>query len=199
MSLRNVELHRRTVEAFNARDIEAWIAFCDPEIELHSAVTVPGGAVYHGHDGVRKWHRDLEDAWGDELHVEAEAFFDLGEHTLTFHILRGRGRHSGAEVAMPAAHVHRLARRPDRLLQGIFGSGGRASRPWGISERSRADRPLALRDGVERPASRDALQVVLAALGEPQSGAGDEIAHGARDQHLAGLGEGGDARADVDR
>ena len=107
MSQQNIEVHRRTVEAFNARDIEAWIGFSDPEIELHSAVTVPGGAVYRGHEGVRRWHRDLEDAWGDDLRVEPEAYFDLGEHTLSFHLLHGRGRQSGAEVAMPAAHLHR--------------------------------------------------------------------------------------------
>jgi ketosteroid isomerase-like protein len=103
----NVELHRRSNDAFNSRDVEAYVAFCHPEIELHSAVTVPGGGVYHGHDGVRRWHRDLEDAWGDELYVEPEAYFDLGEHTASFHVLHGRGRQSGADVAMPAAHVCR--------------------------------------------------------------------------------------------
>jgi ketosteroid isomerase-like protein len=107
MSRANLELHRRSVEAFNTRDVETFIALCDPQIELHSTVTVPGGAVYHGHDGVRRWHRDLEDGWGDELRIEPEAFFDVGEHTITFHVLHGRGRHSGADVAMPAAHVYR--------------------------------------------------------------------------------------------
>ncbi len=107
MSQETVELHRRSVEAFNTRDVEAFIAFCDADIELHSTVTVPGGAVYHGHDGVRRWHQDLEDGWGDGLSVEAEAYFDLGEHTITFHVLHGRGRQSDAEVAMPAAHLCR--------------------------------------------------------------------------------------------
>ena len=54
MSERNIELVRRYIAAFNARDVEAAIALCDPSIEYHSvfagAVT---GAVYHGHDGVR--------------------------------------------------------------------------------------------------------------------------------------------------
>jgi hypothetical protein len=51
MSQENVELHRRAVEAFNTRDVEKFIALCDPEIELHSAVTVPGGAIYYGPTG----------------------------------------------------------------------------------------------------------------------------------------------------
>jgi ketosteroid isomerase-like protein len=105
MSEHNVVLHRRIVEAFNARDAEAVIALYDPSIEFHSAFAAVGGAVYHGHDGVRRWFRDLEDAWGAEVRVEPETYFDLGEHTLTFNVMHGRGRHSSVEVAMPVAHV----------------------------------------------------------------------------------------------
>ena len=105
MSEQNVELLRRAGEAFNARDIEAFIALCDPSIEWNSHMTVPGGAVYHGHDGLRQYIRDMEDAWGDELRAEPEAYFDLGEHTLVFYVLKWRGRQSGAEVAMPFAQV----------------------------------------------------------------------------------------------
>jgi ketosteroid isomerase-like protein len=107
MSQCNVELHRRLIEAFNARDIEAYISLTDPRSELHSVVSVVGGGVYHGHAGVRKYFRDFEDAWGDHIRIEPEAYFDLGEHTLTFQVLRGRGSHSGAEVAMPMAAVAR--------------------------------------------------------------------------------------------
>ncbi len=105
--MQNVELHRCAYEAFNARDVQAFIAYFDPSIEWNSAMTVPGGAVYHGHDGVRRWLGDLQDAWGDELRVEPEALFDLGEHTLAFAVLHGRGRQSGVEAAMPNAQVFR--------------------------------------------------------------------------------------------
>ena len=107
MSLENVELHRRASAAFNARDVDAYVALCDPRIELHSAVTVPGGGLYHGHHGVRTWHRDLEDAFGGEVRLETEAYFDVGDHTITFHALHAHGRLSGADVQTPAAHVCR--------------------------------------------------------------------------------------------
>jgi ketosteroid isomerase-like protein len=83
----------------SARDIEAFIACCDPEIELHAAWSVPGGAVYHGHDGLRRWHQENEEAW-KEIRAEPEAFYDLGEQTLGFTTLHARGRQSGAEVKM---------------------------------------------------------------------------------------------------
>jgi ketosteroid isomerase-like protein len=110
MSQENVEVHRRLAEAFNAinaSDVEAFITLLDPRVEYHSVMTVPGGAAYHGHDGVRRYFRDFGDAWGDEFRVEPEAFFDLGQDTLMFYVLHGRGRQSGAEVAMPGAQVCR--------------------------------------------------------------------------------------------
>ena len=106
MSERNVELHRRATEAFCARDLDATLAIADPNCEYHSTFTAIGGAVYHGHDGLRRWHRDLEDSWA-EIRLEPEAYFDLGDHTLLVGMLHGRGRLSGVEVAMAGALVAR--------------------------------------------------------------------------------------------
>jgi ketosteroid isomerase-like protein len=107
VSEQNVELHRRVNRAFNARNIGAFIALNDPSVEFNSTFAAVGGAVYHGHDGLRMYFGDLEEAWGDELRIEAEAYFDLGEQTLASNVLQGRGRHSGADVEMPYAQVVR--------------------------------------------------------------------------------------------
>ena len=55
-----------------------------------------------GYDGVRSFGRR-----GDQIGADPEVFFDLGEQTLAFSVLRGRGRQSGADVAMPVAQVVR--------------------------------------------------------------------------------------------
>ena len=107
MSERNVELHRRVIGAYNARDIERLIALCDPGVEWTSTFAAVGGGVYHGHDGMRRYQRDLEDAWGREVRAEPEAYFDLGQQTLIFYVLHGRGKQSRVEVAMPVAVVAR--------------------------------------------------------------------------------------------
>ena len=107
MSERNVDLLRRWIEAFNSRDIEAVIARCDPAIEFRSVFAAVGGGVYHGHDGMRRWHRDIREAWGEQIRAQPEAYFDLGEYTLLFFVYHGRGEHSGAEVATPATGVVR--------------------------------------------------------------------------------------------
>jgi ketosteroid isomerase-like protein len=108
VSERNVELHRRLIEAYNRRDTDAFIALCHPRIEVHSAFATPGGSDYNGHDGVRRWHRKLDETWGDGFWLEPEAFFDLGEDCLCFGVLHGRGRQSGVTVDMPNAQVARF-------------------------------------------------------------------------------------------
>jgi ketosteroid isomerase-like protein len=102
VSEHNIELVRRLGVAYNACDIDAFIACCDPEVEFYAAWTVPGGTVYRGHHGLRQWHQDLEDAW-EEIRGEPEVLFDLGEQTPLFSMLHARGRQSGAEVTMPTA------------------------------------------------------------------------------------------------
>ena len=103
MSSESLELNRRYIAAFNARDVEAFVACCDPEIEFHSVWV--GGAVYNGAEGLRQLHRDLEDAWGSDIRLEPEVYYDLGQDTLGFYVLHGQGRHSGLPVAMPMAHL----------------------------------------------------------------------------------------------
>jgi ketosteroid isomerase-like protein len=96
---------RRLYAALNSGDADALVALCDPGIEVQSVFAAVGGATYRGHDGVRKWQKDLEEAWGGDFRVEAEAYFDLGDRSVIFGVLRGRGGLSGAKVAMPATGV----------------------------------------------------------------------------------------------
>jgi ketosteroid isomerase-like protein len=105
VSRENIKLWREWLRLFNRRDIEGLITLCNPAVEFHSVFAAVGGAVYHGHDGLRKWHHDLEEAWGADISLDIEAYFDLGEHTLTFFTYRARGRHSGADVTTPATTV----------------------------------------------------------------------------------------------
>ena len=102
----NVEGHRRFIKAFDAQDVEALIALCDGKVEVHSVFAAVGGAVYNGHDGVRRWLRDIEEVWS-QFHVVSEAYFDHGEYTIAFNVLDGRAQQSGVEVAMPYATVMR--------------------------------------------------------------------------------------------
>jgi ketosteroid isomerase-like protein len=105
VSAENVERHREIYRGMNGRDADRVVAVCDPGVEIRSMFAAVGGAVYHGHDGIRAWQRDLAESWSGEFRVEVEAYFDLGERTLAFAQIHGRGEQSGIEVAMPGLAI----------------------------------------------------------------------------------------------
>jgi ketosteroid isomerase-like protein len=132
VSEQNVQLHRRATDAFNKRDIDTLIALSDPSVEYHPLLSAIGTPVYQGHDGLRSWYRQLDDAW-EELRAEPEAYFDLGEQTLAFFVIHGRGRHSGAEVAIQGATVMRW-REGLRVYAKTYAQREEALRELGVSE-----------------------------------------------------------------
>jgi len=99
-----VELHRRLAETFSAGEIDAFISYCDTRIEFRTEFAAMAGC-YQGHDGMRQFFRDFEEVWGEEIRVEPEVYFDLGDDTLLFLTVRGRGRQSGLDVVMASAHM----------------------------------------------------------------------------------------------
>ena len=98
MSQENVDLAHGVTDAFNRRDLEAFLALADPDVEAHSRiVALEGGGPFRGHDGVREWWSDLFAIFPD-FHVEVEEIKDLGELTVT----RMRAHTGGMEKASPA-------------------------------------------------------------------------------------------------
>ena len=132
MSAANVELQRRWLAAFNARDVEAFVACCHPDVEYHSVFAAVDRAVYSSQDGVRQWWRDVDDAW-DEIRIQDEVLFDLGEHVLVYAVLRGRGRQSGADVALPYASVATV-RDGLAVYFKTYTDGAEARRDLGVTE-----------------------------------------------------------------
>jgi SnoaL-like domain len=58
MSQENVERLYRAYETFNRRDLDAYLALIDPEVELTPRIMeLEGGSYYRGPDGVREWWR----------------------------------------------------------------------------------------------------------------------------------------------
>ncbi len=110
MSQENVETFKRSVDAYNGRDVEAMLETLDVDVEWHSALMVPLGgetAVYRGHDGIRKLFRDLDEAL-DEWQAEFPQIRDLGDRIFAIGHVRTRGRGSGAETESPLVSVSDL-------------------------------------------------------------------------------------------
>jgi ketosteroid isomerase-like protein len=102
MSQENVESNRRVLATFQRRDLDAFLAFMDPELEFTSRVIpVAGDVHYRGHDGIREWWKDLLTVFPD-FQVEAIEIRDLGgEWTVVAARVSGRGADSDAPFEQP--------------------------------------------------------------------------------------------------
>ncbi len=82
MSKENVERYRRGIEAFNRRDLEAFLALADPDVVGISRVLAIEGGSYRGHDGTREWWKDLLDVFPD-FRIEVVWVRDTGNMTVS--------------------------------------------------------------------------------------------------------------------
>jgi ketosteroid isomerase-like protein len=98
MPQENLELVYRVIDAFNRRDLDAFLAIMDADVEFTPyEVWVQGGNPYRGHDGVRSWWQDSFAVLPD-LTAEIYEVRDVGNTTFVSGRLRGHGAESGAAV-----------------------------------------------------------------------------------------------------
>jgi ketosteroid isomerase-like protein len=106
MSQENVELHRRALDAWNRRDLDALLEFADAEVEI-TPLNVDlerGGRPYRGHDGIRKFWKDYLAIFPD-FSVVCDEVRDAGEVTIARARLRARAPESEASFEQPIWQV----------------------------------------------------------------------------------------------
>jgi ketosteroid isomerase-like protein len=104
MSQENVELAGRVLDALAQRDAARLIELSDPEVRWHSffaEVTFGAGGGYHGHDGIRQYVSDLNDAW-EIVRADVDDGLGVGDIALLVGRIHYRGKSSGVETASPA-------------------------------------------------------------------------------------------------
>ena len=93
MSGDHVEVVRRWFEAFERGDPAP--EMCDPDVEITNWAEFPTRGPYHGHEGVRRWWEDIDDAF-EELHWELKSVEAIDHRRcLTIQRFGGRFRHTG--------------------------------------------------------------------------------------------------------
>ena len=114
MSQENVEIVRAAIDAVARQDVARLIELADPEVEWHSFLAQLGeGGVYHGHDGLRRYVEDLNEAW-EFLRTDVDDFLAVGTVVVVVGRLRYRGKGSGVETESAAGYVTRF--RDGRLV-----------------------------------------------------------------------------------
>jgi ketosteroid isomerase-like protein len=92
VSQERVEAVRRTVDAFNRRDVSALLAAMDPEVEWIEDLRYPGAEVFRGHAGVEQSIRKWWDAW--DITMDVGEIIDLGDHVVAAGHTYARGEAS---------------------------------------------------------------------------------------------------------
>jgi len=98
MSAEKVEVVKRTIDAFNLRDVEACAALVTADFEWAPALAEIESEIFRGREGIETYFGSLTDAW-DEWRLHGEEFRDLGGSLLVVLRMEARGRGSGAPVA----------------------------------------------------------------------------------------------------
>src|SRR3954452_17408447 len=110
MSQENVEVVRRSVDAFSGGDLDNWLAaYCADDIDYRAAEgSLDDRGPMHGKDAVRAYAQDWLDMF-DDVKVEPVELIDAGEDQVIA-VLRGSGRAklSGVEVDLTYAVVYTI-------------------------------------------------------------------------------------------
>src|SRR5437763_5509910 len=108
MSQENVEVARRHRDAFNRRDMEAFLEALDRDVEWIPIMAPLEGSIYRDHHGVQRWIEEL-DAYWETFEVRDENLYDLGDRVLILGHWRARGRASGVVLEnQPAAWLYEI-------------------------------------------------------------------------------------------
>ena len=136
MSQENVETLQRAREAWDADNLDAFLAEADPEVEWHTAIerALEGTeSTYRGHDGMREvWEEYRGEAWGG-FTSQVQEIRDLGESLLLLGHLEVSGRTTGIELGQEFGQL--VTFRDGKILRSQdFLSHAQALEAAGLSE-----------------------------------------------------------------
>jgi len=98
MSEENVEIVRRSLDAFNRGDLETTFADVHPEVEGIDDPRVPGGQTLgKSKTEVKRYFESFSRYW-ESVRLVPERFVDLGDDVLVLGRMTARTRRGGPEV-----------------------------------------------------------------------------------------------------
>lgn len=116
MSQENVDAVRSTFEAFQRRDLNAFLGCFDPEVEYRSLVLEVEG-VYRGHEGIRRWWEGVLTVFPD-WSPRIEDSRELGGRVLSR--VRAEGPGTGSGISHDRDIWHLAEVRDGRLRWSAF-------------------------------------------------------------------------------
>jgi ketosteroid isomerase-like protein len=97
MSQANLELVRRNNDAYNARDLTAYLETVAESVTFESRFSAMDRVVYRGHDALRRYFGELDEVWS-RYEMKAERMVAAGEQVAMLCHLFAIGRGSDLEL-----------------------------------------------------------------------------------------------------
>jgi ketosteroid isomerase-like protein len=102
----NVEIVRRSFDAFNARDVDGLLRLCAEDCEWLPLRAQLEGIVYRRHQGVRQFLSDMDEDW-EAFRIDPLEFHDHQERVAVIGRVTALGQ-SGVEIDSIAGFVFEL-------------------------------------------------------------------------------------------
>ena len=100
MSQENIEVVRRSFEAWNAGDMDGFRELYDPDAVMRMAEDWP--EPYVGREAIMREFEQLRQTWDSDAAEPIGDFIDVGDRVVVRHIWRGAGQGPEAAVELTA-------------------------------------------------------------------------------------------------
>jgi ketosteroid isomerase-like protein len=96
------------LEVFQSGDVERFLEFLDPDIEVFSTPELANPTQARGRDAWLRWTGDWLEAW-ETFEIDAESIEPVGEHHVILDMRQhGKGKGSGVEVELRVFYMFEL-------------------------------------------------------------------------------------------
>jgi ketosteroid isomerase-like protein len=103
VSREKVELVKRGIEAWNARDVESSRERLDPDVVMRMAEGFPESGPFVGREAVMRWILDAREPFDQFVLEPTSDFIDVGDRVVVRYRSHGRGR--GPDVSFEFTEV----------------------------------------------------------------------------------------------
>ena len=105
----DVDIVRRSYDAFARHDLDGVMGDMHPEIEWNQAQGLPHGGVYHGLEEVKRNIFDpLDEEWWDGFTADPEEFLAAGGQVVVVGRYRGIAKATRKHLDVPFVHIWTL-------------------------------------------------------------------------------------------
>ncbi len=103
-----VEVIRGANDAFNRRDIAAWLSFFSPDVVYRPVPTFTDSQERQGLGAMRRFIEEWHDAWADDYTTQAESIREYGDVVIALLKFTGHAKASGVEIEGGIFEVYRF-------------------------------------------------------------------------------------------